>query len=350
MAMQLLPALQKREYEFAVVTSHGDRPLPDVMDYNGIPIHRFRFWTALMKRDFRLIRSIRERVRELNRTFNPDLVHLHFPGYLSYFHLQTMSEDACPMLLTIHTDFAGVKGGPDTLFGQILRAATWVTAVSRATLDDAAQIVPEIRERSSVIYNGLDAPALSPMPLPFNPPHVLFVGRLVQEKGVDVAITAFASLISRCPELQMTIVGDGPLRADLENLAATIAAPGKIVFAGWIDPDKIPEVMNTATVVVVPSRHAEPFALVAIQAAQMCRPVVATRMGGLCETVLDKQTGLLFEKEDSVALADSIARLLDDPEEARRMGEAGRARAQKEFNLQDCVNAYDALYRRLLKN
>src|SRR5207244_5727813 len=77
-AMQMLPALQERNYEFAVVTS-GDWGFPDEMDYNGTPIYRFRFWTTLSERNPSRILKLRQQIAQLKKNYEPDLVHLHFP-------------------------------------------------------------------------------------------------------------------------------------------------------------------------------------------------------------------------------------------------------------------------------
>jgi glycogen(starch) synthase len=106
--------------------------------------------------------------------------------------------------------------------------------------------------------------------------------------------------------------------------------------------------MKSATIVVMPSRWEEAFGLVALEAALMGRPVVATRVGGLPEVVVDRETGLIVQKDDSEALADAIASLLDQPQQAMAMGNAGRLRAQQIFSLQRYVDAYDALYRTLI--
>lgn len=349
LAMRTLPALQERNYEFAVITSHGDWRVPDKADYNGTPVHRFRFWTALTERNPARILKLQQQIATLKKLYQPDLVHLHFPGHIAYFHLKTLSAYPSPTLLTLHSDFSGYRGDTDTLFGQTLRSASWVNAVSKATLADAAHLVPEIIDRSSVIYNGLDLPETPPTPLDFSSPRILYLGRLVAEKGVDLAITALASLRRRFPRMRLTIAGDGPVRPDLEVLTCELELTNAIEFTGWVDLERVPSLINEATIVVVPSRHREPFALVALQAAQMARPVVAARMGGLAETVVDQQTGVLFENEDSEGLAEAIGFLMDHPETAVRMGEAGRHRAREMFTLERCVDAYDSLYSNLIQ-
>jgi glycogen synthase len=347
--MRMLPALQERNYDFAVVSSHGDWNVPDETDYNGTPVYRFRFWTALSERNPSRILKLQRQIAHLKKIYQPDLVHLHFHGHIAYFHLTTLIAHPSPMLLTLHSDLSGFRSDKDTLIGQTLRSATWVNAVSNATLADAVDAVPEILDHSSVIYYGLALPEASPERLDFDSPSILYLGRLVAEKGVDLAITAFASLRRRFPRARLTIAGDGPVRSELERLTRELELTNAVEFSGWINPEKIPELINRATIVVIPSRYRDPLPLVALQAAQMARPVVAARMGGLPETVIDQQTGVLFENEDSAALTEAIAFLLDHPDIAARMGEAGRRRARAVFNFERCVDAYDSLYASLIQ-
>jgi glycogen(starch) synthase len=163
------------------------------------------------------------------------------------------------------------------------------------------------------------------------------------------ASPSFASLVDRFPQARLLIAGDGPARGDLERQAAQLSLSDAVEFTGWVNPEKVLEFINTATVIIVPSRWREPFGLVALQAAQMARPVVATRIGGLQEVVVHHQTGVLVEKEDSAALSEAIAFLLEHPDVAIRMGQTARNRAQKVFGWERMVDAYDALYQKLIK-
>jgi glycosyltransferase involved in cell wall biosynthesis len=144
----------------------------------------------------------------------------------------------------------------------------------------------------------------------------------------------------------LIIAGDGPERWVLERQAAELNLTGVVDFVGWVSPDKVPELINAATIVIIPSRW-EGLPLVALEAASMARPIVATQISGLSEIVLHQQTGLLVDPEDTVGLAGAIALLLIHPEQAAQMGRAGRSRVQELFSWEHCVDAYDALYRKL---
>ena len=348
LAIKTLPALYQRGHEIIVITSHGELELPDRSDYKGIPVYRFPFSQVLTKRDIKQVKKVQEEVAELKRSFKPDLIHLHYPGHIAYFHLNTIGAHRAPTLLTVHTDFNGLRADANTLFGQTIRSADWVTAVSNATLSDTVQVVSEIKNRSSVIYNGLEVPETVPEPLPFDKAQILCLGRLAHEKGIDLAITAFASLQKNFPNLVLVIAGDGPVRGDLEQQVFALGLADRIKFTGWIQPERVPELFNQSTILVVPSRYREPFGLVAVEAGQMERPVVATKVGGLPEVVIHQETGLLCEKEDSAALAESISFLLNHPDSAIRMGQMGSKRAKEVFSLENFIDNYEGLYSKLI--
>jgi glycogen(starch) synthase len=348
-ASRLLPALSQRGYEFIVVTSHVSLDLPDAASYKGIPIYRFPFWTAFTKHDIHLLMELNRQVGQLKRSFAPHLVHFSLTGPSAYVQLLTAQAYPASLLISLH-DLVGVQsGGPETLFGRTLLSGDWVNSFSAAVLAEARRLVPDITHRSSVIYHGQDAPALLPEPLPFDPPRLLCVGRLAHEKGFDLAVRAFPMISHRFPGVRLAIASDGPARPALERQVAELGLTDRVDFLGWIEFEKMPALLNSATIVVMPSRMVEGFGLVALDAALMARPVVATRVGALPEVIADGQTGVLVGRDDSVGLAEAIAHLLDRPALATRMGEAARRRAQERFSWRRHVDAFDALYRRLIQ-
>jgi glycogen(starch) synthase len=159
---------------------------------------------------------------------------------------------------------------------------------------------------------------------------------------------AFGSVSRQLPGARLVVGGDGPERHLLKDMAAQLSLTDRVEFVGWVLPDRVPDLMNTASVVVVPSRE-EAFGIVALEAALMARPVVATRVGGLPEVVVHGQTGLLVEKDDAKALGEAVAWLLAHPETAMRMGNTARQRAIRKFRLDQSVDAYLELYQRLIK-
>jgi glycogen(starch) synthase len=347
LATKFLPAMQQRGFEFAVVTSHSAIDLPDETSFSGIPVYRFPFHRPLANRDVKGLMAVRERLALKKRTFKPDLVHINSVGADLFYHLHTRDAHPSRMLMTIHgLPLIDISEQHSQLV-RALRSADWVTAVSEATLAKVVELAPEVASRSSVIYNGLEVPREPPAPLPFEAPRLLCLGRLVRHKGFDLALSAFASLVTRFPQSRLWVVGDGEVRSDLERQAVDLGVTRAVEFTGWVPPDQVPHLINRATVVVMPSRR-EPFGLVALQAAQMARPIVAARADGLTEVVVHRETGLLVEKDDSHALAEAIAFLLEHPGLAARMGRAARRRVEDLFSWDRFLDSYVGLYRNLV--
>lgn len=343
-ATKLLTALRERGHEVVVVTRRDSPDLPTEDRYQGIPVYRFPFLTAFANRSVDQLIAARQGLTKLKREFAPDLVHIHGFGPSVLFHLDTTQAYPSPLLVTLIEERQHREGRD--LLDRMLRAADWVTGKSAAVLAQARRLAPEITSRSSVIHNGFEVPALLPEPLPTDTPRILCLGRLAVQKGFDVALTAFASITDHFPSARLILAGDGPERSALEHRVADLGLANVVDFLGWVSPHDVLPLINTATMVVIPSRW-EGLPSVVLQAAMMARPVVATRVSGLSEVVVHQNTGLLVEPEDSQALAEAIVLLLDQSETAVRMGLAARRRVQELFNWEKCVTAYDALWQRL---
>jgi glycosyltransferase involved in cell wall biosynthesis len=344
---KLLVALRERGHEVIVVTRQDSPDLPPEDQYQGIPIYRFPFLTAFASHSVDQLIAARQGLVKLKRDFAPDLVHVHGFGPSVVFHIDTAQAHPSPLLVTLIEERPHREGSE--LLGRMLRAADWVTGKSGAVLAQARRFTPEITPRSSVIHNGLSVPALLPKPLPTDAPLLLCLGRLAVQKGFDVAITALASIANRFPNARLIVAGDGPERPNLERQVAERGLADIVDFVGWVSPDKVLALINTSTIVLMPSRW-EGLPSVVLQAAMMARAVIATRVSGLSEVVVHEETGLLVESEDCHALAEAIAILLNQPETAARMGQAARCRVQERFSWEQCVTAYDSLWRRLVVN
>jgi glycogen synthase len=139
-----------------------------------------------------------------------------------------------------------------------------------------------------------------------------------------------------------------PHATRLEAQAHALGVASAVNFVGLVRPEAVPELIGNCTLVVMPTRL-EAFGLVALQAAQMGRPVVATRVGGLVDLVVDGETGMLVDPDASQALAEAIALLLQRPDLRKQMGQAAQRRSGELFSWERFVDAYDALYRRIAR-
>jgi glycogen(starch) synthase len=348
LAARVVVALAERGHDFHVVADRQAN-LDARSEFHGIPVHREPFLEVLANRRMDEWIAVRERIAALKRAFAADVVWVYHVNLDVMFHLMTASTHPAPTLCTVHGMFTEGTVAPDTAYGRVLRAADWVTACSAHALGETRRQVPEIGSRSSVIRNGLAMPTLPPTPLSAEPPRLLCVGRIgtIDEKGFDVAMRAMPAVLTRFPSARLAIAGDGPARPALERLASELGVAHHVDFLGWIHPDRVLAAMNESTMILMPSRVPEGFGLVALQAAQMGRPVVASGVGGVAEVVVHGETGLLVDPGDETVLADAIVSLLADPERAVRLGHAGRERAASELGWERHVDAYDALLRRI---
>jgi len=167
------------------------------------------------------------------------------------------------------------------------------------------------------------------------------VGRLVPVKD---HLTAFRAL-EHLPEVHLALIGDGELRQALSAEAGRLGIGPRVHFTGWVED--VPAVLAELDVVVLSSRN-EGTPLALIEAAAAARPVVATNVGGVASVVVDGRTGCLVPPSRPEALAAALRRLLDDPAERLRLGEAARAHAVRRFGDGRMVQETVDLYRTLL--
>jgi glycosyltransferase involved in cell wall biosynthesis len=202
--------------------------------------------------------------------------------------------------------------------------------------------------RSEMIHNGV--PITEPVQTEARAAHpvVLFAGRLTPEKGCQVLIEAFAKVADRRSDAELVVAGEGPYRPELEALAARQGLQGRVRFLGRLNQDDLRAQTQRAWLQVVPSVWDEPFGIAALDAMAQARAVIASRAGGLSEIVDDGATGFLVPPSDPVALAQRLTALIEDPDGCAAMGAAGRQRLVEHFSMDRCVDAFTALYHRLL--
>ena len=229
------------------------------------------------------------------------------------------------------------------------RAAAARIAVSNAVAESYAPLGFH-RNEWLVIPNGVDLAAFEDIPhqdsvlrslgIPEGAKVVGAVGRLAPEKGFDRYLRAAAMVLEEVPGARFVLAGDGPERRNLETLAQPLGE--RLVMTGGYDA--IYGLLSAVDVVVVPS-VLEGQGIVAIEAMAAGRAVVASRVGGLAETVLDGVTGILVPPESEQDLARAIVALLRDPALRGRLGAAGRARAADRYSAARMIDSTVEVYR-----
>jgi glycogen(starch) synthase len=338
------PALREGGHDVAVLTSRHALAHEPIDDYDGIPVFRSDLERALAARDITRVHQNRRWIEMVERDWAPDVVHAHDTGPQLWAYLRTPGPRRAPTIVTIQTSMPGILDPVSLpLASRLLEACEWVTAVSRAVLDEARRLAPGIADRSSVVPNAVPIPANPPVAPPAAP-RVLCLGRLVEQKGFDVAVAAVPHLVEQVPAATLTIAGDGEKRGDLAAMANAMDLADRIDFVGVVPHDRVAALIDSASVVAMPSRY-EGLPLVYLEAATRARPVVGTSVHGLGEIIEHGRTGLLVPPEDPQALAEALGAVLRNPTLARSLGTGARDLVTREYSMTVCLDAYTELYR-----
>jgi glycosyltransferase involved in cell wall biosynthesis len=338
--------------------------LPAAEQIEGVSVERFRYaprryeslaYTGNMARDVATSWSARfalvsflgadfvHAVRA-RRSFGPQVVHAHwwFPSGVVGTWVAGLSH--VPLVTTLHgTDvrLARTVGVAKSLFGHVLKHSSAVTTVSRWLKEETEALVP-----------GVD-PTVAPMPVAtelFGPgdsrdgQRLLFVGRLTIQKGVEHLLHALAEM-KTTPSLD--IVGDGPDRPSLEQLAQQLGVASRIRWHGQLAQSDLPPLYQRAAAIVVPSVD-EGLGLVAVEALLCETPVVAFDSGGLRDVIQHDRTGLLVQPGNRAALAVALDGLLARDGHGRELGRAGRLYALSAFAPESTARRYAEIYRHVL--
>ncbi len=242
-----------------------------------------------------------------------------------------------------------------------LRKASLVLSPSRATADHLISVQGVAPNRIRILPWALDPDFATkssggkPATLPPNFPTgrvILSVGRwLASEryKGMDTLILAMPRLLLRWPDLQLVIVGSGDDRAWLEHIARDSGVQRHVHFLSGLSYPEISACYQAAEIFALPSRG-EGFGFVYLEAMAHGKPVIGGAHGGAPEVIQDGETGYLVQHGDPVQLATSIDALLANPEQARRMGEAGRQRMENEFRFPAFAKSFKKILRELCES
>ena len=295
------------------------------------------------------------RLAALLRKQRVQIVNIHYPlGCFVYF---AILRRLLPIRLVVSVHGADLFPGgarpaayPRSL-RFLIRSADALVAPSRAFLDDCLTAFPVAATRARVIHNGIDfaeltaggdARASAPPPAPY----LLCIAAHNEKKGLDVLLRAFAAIARAHPELRLLLVGDGPLRGELEARARELAFDGRVEFLGARGRSDVARLLSGCLAFVLPSRS-EPFGMVVVEALACGRPVVASAVGGIPEILEDGRSGLLVPPDDPDALARAVSSLLDDEAMRAALAAAGRARALH-FGCERMAESYLHLYETLL--
>ena len=320
-----------------------------------IPTHSL-LEAASVKRPWilRTTLALARRLRELR----PDILHMHYLGGLPAPVFLRFR----PFIVSVWgSDILGEKGlnadeGRTKFFKTlILRRAHAVLATSHFLAAATRRYAGLGSDRVTVSPWGVDLQQFQPTrcagaPRNHDAPIVIgFAKHLEPKYGPEYLIRAIPSLRARHPAIRVVILGDGSLRTQLEHMAASLSVGEIVSFCGRVSHDDVPRHMAKMDIFVMPSVHeSETFGLAAVEAQAMGIPVVASRIGGVPEAVLEDRTALLVPPRDPGALSRAVLRLIEEPALYQSMSRAARFFVERCFDWHRNAGRVEALYTQLL--
>jgi glycosyltransferase involved in cell wall biosynthesis len=345
--LDLVRHLDRARFRPAVCCLHAGGPLVREFEAAGVRV-------VILRKRSRWDLSILEHIRRVIAEERPALVHTHLFTADAWGRAAALLAGV-PAVCTAHSSDPW-RGWHQRLADGILsRLTDRVVAVSEhvARSRRSRERVPSAK--LTTIPNGIDlarfdprmdvGPTRAALRLPDGIPTIGIVGRLHPAKGHPLLFEAVRRLLAQGRDVAVLVVGDGELREDLEALACRLGLEGRVRFLGSrVD---IPALLNLLDVVAMPSRW-EGLPIGLLEAMAAARPVVAAAVGGIPEVIEHGKTGILIPPGEPEALCAALARLLDAPDEARRLGEAARAHALARYDIVTMARSYEAMYEAVL--
>ena len=296
--------------------------------------------------------------RLLSRRY--DILHSHWILPQGFTGMLTQRFKPTPHVITVHGgDIFGLQGRVlDAFKRSALYSATAVTVNSSSTQRAVEALAPQLRllEQIPMGVSTLSCSAHDNESLRLRQayradegPLLVFCGRVVEEKGVANLLEATALLLKRLPSTRTLIVGDGQDRPEMEMLSASLGITRAVTFVGWVDPSRVPAYLMAADIFVGPSKTAangwiEAQGLTILEAMAVETPVIATRSGGIVDSVFDGDTGLLIEEGAPDQIRDAVIRLCTAPDLRARVITKAKEQVTATFSRQTSAQAFNALF------
>ncbi|MFV1995048.1 MAG: glycosyltransferase, partial [Verrucomicrobiales bacterium] len=289
------------------------------------------------------------------RNHKADLLHIYF-GHIAMHLVPLMRASPLPVVVPFHGADAGVdmdKPAYAARLREVFAASTLVLARSQSLCDALSELgcpADKIRlNRTGIPLENF------PLIVREVPPEggqwrLLQACRLIEKKGLPTTLRAFGAVLSRYPEAELVIAGEGPLLPRLRSLAAEQGLSSRVRFEGFADQPKLVELMGQAHLFLHPSRTGEdgnregvPNAMLEAMATGL--PVLATRHGGIPEALEQGVSGLMVEEDDWEGLAAGALQLMEAPDEYRAMAAAARIAIENNFSGEAQIAALESCYR-----
>lgn len=292
-----------------------------------------------------------------------DVLHSHWVLPQGFTGVMSAAPLRIPHVVTAHGgDIFSLQGRINNGFKRfVLHHADAVTVNSTVTLNAVSQIAPGLKELYRIPMgvssrtsgkNDTEVQHIRDQYTRGNGPLIAFAGRLIEEKGIEDLLLAINRMVPALPEVSAIIIGEGQDRHAFENMCTSLGLNDRVKFLGWIQPESVGRHLAAADVFVGPSRKTkdgwmEAQGLTFLEAMMARTPVVATRSGGLVDSVRHEDTGLLVNERAPDEIATAVKKLLNEPLLAGKLRENGYALAVNEFSREASAHAFSELFERM---
>ena len=340
----LIDALAKLGFENLLVSPSGSWSEKEAKA-RSIPTFGIR-----MRNDFD-VRSLQKLTHSF-RIANPDVVHLH-TGRATWLGGLAAKFAGKPALTTRRMD-RRVSRGPRTklIYGTLVQRAVAISPAVRDCLIEGGVAEDSI----DLIWDAVDPDGFAPdhsrdevrAELGISAAEIVLIttAALVRRKGIDVLIEAVAQVCAAGTPIRLLIAGVGEERELLESLSSERGVAAQVQFLGWRSDKE--DLLAASDIFVLASRR-EGLGVAALEAMAAGVPVVASRVGGLSQAVVEGETGFLVEPENSNGMADAIVRLAKDANLRREIGQRGRERVAQKFGITEQAKQYVESYKRVIE-
>ncbi len=282
-----------------------------------------------------------------------DIIHAHWmiPQGLVAVLTRWLTRHPVPLICTSHGgDLYALKGALMHRLKRIIMAkSTRVTVVSQAMHRECLALgIPSAKV--AVISMGVDLESIFTLDpqIRRNDHELLFVGRLVEKKGLPFLLRAMPRVLVRYPQVRLTIAGGGPQEFELRRLVAELGLRNQVAFLGMVSQSQLPDLYRRATLFVAPfviteSGDQEGLGLVLVEAAGCGCPLICGDVPAVRDVIQDDHTGLLIDPNNTTALAEAIIGMLGDPERRHRLAANARRHCRQVFDWASVADRYERL-------
>lgn len=340
----VIEAKKNNQYTVDVCTLYATN---DAKNIEEIKKKNVRIWTLDLKNKYNIFSVIK--IRNIIQREKYDIIHVHlFPASAIVALSSLFLKKSIVYLFTIHSTFNRRRSIKifKIIDGLIYHRYVKIICISKQVQNSLIKWVPKIKEKIEIIPNGIPMNSKSndnPLMKKYD---VLFVGRLVQQKGIIFLLEAVSILQKKYKKIiRVAVVGDGPLKKELIKICEELKIKDSVEFLGFQrDVDRI---MRSSRVLVLPSLW-EGFGLVLLEAMKNKLPIIATNVGGIPEIITDGHEGILVPKENPKILANSINRLLENSKLRNQFIQNAYKKVQNHYSIEKYTHNMFNLYSKMM--